>query len=104
MKVDTALYVLTKLGETFPRRACKTSLAFEFFKVKRLVERKSSNQIMRMESMQNEERLAAMQILNISFLNALLVRPALAPFIQLKAVEITMKYGLSALSSVAFAW
>lgn len=96
--------VLKNLGETFPVKSCKTTLALEMFKVKRLVNRKSNAQILRMELMKNEEKVAAMQILNITFLNALIVRPRLALFIQLKAVSITMKYGLTALSSVAFAW
>jgi predicted ATPase len=71
--------------------------------VDRMMKGKSSAQIMRMEMIKDEEKLAALQILNIMLINAAMVKPKFAPFIQLKSVEITMKYGLSALSSVAFA-
>jgi hypothetical protein len=56
-----------------------------------------------MENIKDEGKLAALQILNMMFMNAIIVRPKFAPFIQLKSVEITMKYGLSALASFAFA-
>ena len=72
-------------------------------RVKAMLNGKSNAQIMRMENMQDENKLAAMQILNIMLLNAVLVRPKFAPFIQLKSMVLTLKYGLSALSSVAFA-
>ena len=72
-------------------------------RVKAMLNGKSNAQIMRMENMQDENKLAAMQILNIMLLNAVLVRPKFSPFIQLKSMVLTLKYGLSALSSVAFA-
>jgi predicted ATPase len=91
------------LGETFPVKNCMAMLRLEMRKVDRVLRGKSNAQIMRMEMIKDEEKLAALQILNLIFLNALIVKPKFAPFVQLKSVEITLKYGLSALASNAFA-
>lgn len=82
---------------------CSATLRSQMRMVERLLGGKSSAQIMRMEMIKDEEKLAALQILNIMLMNAAMVNPRFAPFIQLKSVEITMKCGLSALASVAFA-
>ena len=91
------------LGETFPVKNCMAMLRMEMRAVDRLLRGKSNAQIMRMELIKDEEKLAALQILNIMFMNAMIVNTKFAPFIQLKSVQITMKYGLSALGSNAFA-
>ena len=101
--VETGIEVLEQLEETFPKRNCAGALKSEMRKVDRLLRGKSNAQIMRMEIIKDEEKVAALQILNIMLMNAAMVKPKFAPFIQLKSVEITMKYGLSALASVAFA-
>ena len=103
LAVETGIKVLAELGETFPSRNCMAKLRGEMRKVSNLLRGKSSAQIMRMEIIKNEEKVAALQLLNLMFLNAVLVMPKFAPFIQLKSVEITMRYGLSALASNAFA-
>jgi hypothetical protein len=95
--------VLKQLGETFRRQDPKASFMSELQQIKKLVDGKSNADIKRMGIMQEKKKLAAMQILKILLLNAIMVRPKFAPFIQLKAMEITMKYGLSPLSSLAFA-
>ena len=103
LAVETGIQVLAQLGETFPRKNCMNMLKSQMRKVERLLKGKSSAQIMRMEMIKNEEKLSALQILNLMLMNAAFVKPKFAPFIQLKSIEITMKYGLSALASVAFA-
>jgi len=103
LALDTGIKILSELGETFPTENCRASLCSEVRKVYSLLRGKSNAQIMRMEAIKQEDKLAALQLLNIMFVNALLVRPGFAPFIQLKSVEITMRYGLSALASNAFA-
>lgn len=102
--VETAVNVLKELGVTFPRMLCRVSLALEIKCIQYLLRRKSNAQILRMDTMKDEEKIAAMQILNITLLNAILVKPELAPYVQLVAVKITMQYGLCAFSSVAFSW
>jgi len=103
LAVDTGIKVLAELGVTFPRKYCKAMMLSEMRKVRRLLKNKSKAQLLRMPNITDEEKLAALQLLNIMFLNAALVRPKFAPFLQLKSVEITMRFGLSALASSAFA-
>jgi len=103
LAVDTGVKVLEELGEAFPRRNCMAMLRGEMRRVKGLLRGKSNASILRMEIIRNEDKIAALQLLNIMFLNAMLVKPKFAPFIQLKSVQITLEYGLSAMSSSAFA-
>ncbi|CAB9497285.1 expressed unknown protein [Seminavis robusta] len=103
LAVETGIKVLSELDETFPVKNCMTMLRSEMRKVRGLLRGKSNAQIMRMEMVKDEGKLAALQILNIMFMNAAISRPKFAPFIQLKAIQITMMYGLSNLSSFAFA-
>ena len=102
LAIETGVKILAELGESFPSGECMNCLRGEARKVNSLLKGKSSAQIMRMEVIKNEEKLASLQILNIMFMNAVLVKPKFAPFIQLKSVEITMRHGLSALASSAF--
>ena len=101
--METGVQVLAQLGETFPKKNCMGMLKSQMRSVERLLNGKSNAQIMRMEMIKDEEKVAALQILNIMLMNAAMVKPRFAPFIQLKLIEITMKCGLSALASVAFA-
>ena len=71
--------------------------------VEGLLKGKSNAQIMRMELIKDQEKLLVLQTLNLMLMNAAMVTPRFAPFIQLKLIEITMKHGLSTLASVAFA-
>ena len=102
LAIETGVKILAELGESFPSGECMNCLRCEARKVNSLLKGKSSAQIMRMEVIKNEEKLAALQILNLMSTNAILVKPKFAPFIQLKSVEITMRHGLSALASSAF--
>jgi predicted ATPase len=53
--------------------------------------------------MTDPNKLNAMQILNLMFLNTYLSRRDLFPFVVLKMMKLTLTDGLSAMSSVAFA-
>ena len=101
--VDNGILVLKQLGEMFPRLNPKATFSSELRCIRKLVNGKSNEEIKQMGELENKKKLAAMQILNIMLLNALIVRPSFAPFIHLKAMEITMKHGLSPLASMAFA-
>lgn len=103
LAVAKGIEVLEQLGETFPKKNCMGMLKSEMRKVERLLKGKSNAQIMRMEMIKTEEKMSALQILNILLMNVAVAKPCFAPFVQLKMVEITMKHGLSALASVAFA-
>ena len=59
---------------------------------------------MRMHIIVDPEKLACLQVLHLMFSTALLARPKFTPFIVLTMMEITMSNGLSAFSSLAFAY
>jgi len=103
LAVSTGIEVLEQLGETFPKKNCMGMLKSEMRKVERLLRGKSNAQIMRMEMIKTEEKMSALQILNILLMNVAVAKPCFTPFVQLKMIEITMKHGVSALASVAFA-
>jgi predicted ATPase len=53
--------------------------------------------------MTDQKKIAAMMILQILFLNAYNARPFLAVLISCRIIEITIKYGASAISGIGFA-
>lgn len=101
--IETGILVLKGLGVTFPTRLCKARMISEVRIVKKLLKGKSNEQLLRLPNVENKEKLAAMSILQILYLNAVLARPNFAPFITLKALKLTLQYGLSVNASSAFA-
>jgi predicted ATPase len=101
--IDTGILVLKGLGETFPSRYCKAHMKSEIRTVKKLLKGKSDEQLLRLPIVENKEKLAAMSILQVLYLNALVSRPDFAPFVALKVLKITLQYGLSVFASAAFA-
>jgi predicted ATPase len=101
--IDTGVQVLKGLGEHFPSRHCKARMISEMRTVKRLLKGKSDEQLLRLPNVENKEKLAAMNILQLLYLNALIVRPSFAPFVALKSLKLTLQYGLSVFASTAFA-
>jgi predicted ATPase len=100
--IDTGINVLKELGETFPNRLCSAHVMSEVRTVRKLLKGKSDAQLLRLPTLANEQKLAAMQILQLIYLNALLVRPKFAPFVILKLLKLTLQYGLSVFASAAF--
>jgi predicted ATPase len=101
--IDTGVEVLKGLGEKFPSRYCKAYLISEMRTVKNLLKGKSDEQLLRLPPIENKEKLAAMRILQLIYLNALLRRPQFAPFVTLRLLKLTLQYGLSVFASIAFA-
>lgn len=63
----------------------------------------SNERILRLPAMENFEKLAYMQVLNILSLNAVLARPDLSPSVALKIMDLTLQYGLSLIAPGGFA-
>jgi predicted ATPase len=63
---------------------------------------KSDEQLLRLPHVENKDKLAAMSILQLIYLNALIDRPKFAPFVVLKLLKLTLQYGLSVFASTAF--
>jgi histidine kinase len=100
--IDTGIEVLEGLGEKFPSRYCKAYLISEIRTVKGLLKGKSDEQLLRLPHVENKDKLAAMSILQLIYLNALIDRPKFAPFVVLKLLKLTLQYGLSVFASTAF--
>lgn len=103
LTVDDGIRVLNELGEAFRRQHWRAPFGSELRKVQTMLKGKTNDDIKNMRTVQDERKRAALQILNILLLNVIKVRPIFGPFIHLKAMEITLKHGLSPLSSIAFA-
>jgi hypothetical protein len=101
--IELGIDVLKDIDERFPRILYKMNILSEFVVVMRLLRGKSDEQLMRLPPIENERKLACLQVLQLMFVNCVLVRPMLAPYVNLKMMKITLLHGLSPISSLAFA-
>lgn len=101
--LDEGLHVLDRLGETFPRNPRKYRVAIEFIKTKRMLQNKSNEYILRLPLLQDADKLAAVQILNVMYTNAYDLSVNLSIILILRLIQLTMEYGTSGVSSVCFA-
>jgi hypothetical protein len=58
---------------------------------------------MRLPPIEDMRKLACLQVLQLMFVHCLLVRPKLAPYVNVKMMKITLLHGMSPISSMAFA-
>jgi histidine kinase len=58
--------------------------------------------LLRIPTLTDEKKLAVMMTLQILFLNAYNARPSLAVLISCRIIDITLKHGACAVSSVGF--
>lgn len=101
--LDEGLDVLKHLGERFPSKPRKYQVFIEFVRTKRLLRGKTNESILRMPHMENQDKIAAMQMLNLIFPNSFHVNPLLFILIAFRILRLTVRYGLSAVSAVGFA-
>lgn len=100
---EHSFIVLRQLGETFPRKATKLHVALAALKTRRMLRVKSNDTILKLANMSDPVKLAVMQILNVMFLNVYVTDPLFAPLIAIRMVNLSIRYGLSSLSSLGFA-
>eukprot|EP00539_Tryblionella_compressa_P018743 CAMPEP_0178860114 /NCGR_PEP_ID=MMETSP0747-20121128/1570_1 /TAXON_ID=913974 /ORGANISM="Nitzschia punctata, Strain CCMP561" /LENGTH=1094 /DNA_ID=CAMNT_0020526545 /DNA_START=320 /DNA_END=3604 /DNA_ORIENTATION=- len=101
--IDKGMAILSSLGVHLPTKPRKLSLIWSLSKLGREVKRKSSEMLRRLPRMTDPQKLTAMQVLNLLFLDTFLHRRELWPFVVLKMMKLSLESGLSAISSVAFA-
>jgi predicted ATPase len=101
--IDIGICCLRMLGVHITPQCHQLNLAWASARIARKVRGKSDQMIKRLPHMQDSKKLAAMQILNLLFLNTYLGRRELFPFVVLKMMKLTFVDGISAISSVAFA-
>lgn len=101
--VKLAFNLLYQLGERFPAKTSRLSTALEFYTLKRRLSRKTNESILRLPLMTDENKLAAMQMLNLVFLSALLSNDKIIPILGFRMVRMSLDYGICAVSCIGFA-
>lgn len=101
--LEEGLDTLRHLGVKIPLKPRQYHVTVEFLRTKRLLRGKTNEAVLRMPLMDNVDKIAAMQILNLLFPVAYHTDRTLFTLINLRLVRLTMHYGLSAISTVGFA-
>jgi predicted ATPase len=100
--IDLAIQVLVELEEPFPRRMCMARLLRSMKQVQCMLKGKSNEQLLRLPTLQNNQKLEALKFLQLIVLPSVVARPKLLPFVLLKTMYLTLKYGASVFASIAF--
>ena len=100
--IERGLGVLESLDEKFQTNVSAHSIAVATKRIKWLIKGKSNESLLRMPLMDDPQKIAAMQMMNIIFLYAYIAVPMLAPMIALRMVKLTLEYGLCDVSCVGF--
>ena len=101
--LEEGLDTLRHLGVKLPFKARMHHVSIEFLRTKRLLRGKTNEAVLRMPLMEDADKIAAMQMLNLLFPVAYHIDRVLFTLINLRLVRLTMHYGLSAISTVGFA-
>ena len=102
--VDTGLQVLEKIGVELPSKPGRWTMARASWRVRRLLRGKSNEQLLRLPMMTNLEKINAMRVLILLQSYTHLSRMETHALTCLKMVELTLEYGHSTMSPMAFAW
>jgi histidine kinase len=100
--MDLALDTLEKMGERFPRKPSRAHVATAHRKVRRLLKGKSDEDILALPPMRNRQKVAAQQMLAQAYLYAAQTSVYLTELFSLRMLELTIEYGISAMSSMGF--
>jgi len=101
--IDLGIEVLNSLGETMPIRRFTANIVVEMTKIQTRLKGRSDEQLMRLPYLQDPHKFACLNILQLMFLNCLMLRPELAPLVSMKIVRISLQHGLSPLAAVGYA-
>ena len=103
LAVRTALPVLRLLGHKFPDEPSKVHVLKELVKTRIILFRHEIDSLSELPLMTNQENLATMRLLRSVISAAYTVAPELFALMIFKMVQLSVKYGLSKESAVAFA-
>jgi predicted ATPase len=99
---DVGVRKLRSLGERFPSNITAMRLILLFVRINRKLQSKSNEQILRINEMEDKNKLACMRILHLMGTAVVNTIPEMVPYVALKMVRLTLKCGLSPFSSFAF--
>jgi predicted ATPase len=103
LAIDKGICNLRCLGVKLHTDHRRLNLIWSMAKIGRKVRGKSNEMLRRLPEMTDQKQLTAMQVLNLLFLNTFLHRRELFPFVVLKMMKMSLQFGLSPMSAVAFA-
>ncbi len=101
--LDTALTILKQLGLKLPRKPTKLHIIFGLVNVKLMLFRKKIHSLVNLPDISNPRAEAIFRILGIVGSAVYFFEPYLMPLWNFHMVRLSIKYGLTANSSLAFA-
>ncbi len=102
--IDLGLETLKRLGEELSPHPTLFESSFALWRVRRLLGKRSDQSILRLPQMEDTNKMAAMQFLNLLLCPALYMNPKLLGLLSIRMVKITLEHGLCPVSAVGFAW
>eukprot|EP00804_Cyclotella_cryptica_P027830 CCRYP_009244-RA/>CCRYP_009244-RA protein AED:0.13 eAED:0.13 QI:0/0.87/0.66/1/0.25/0.22/9/246/899 len=100
--IATCFHVLGQLGEVIPSTITPDIFNAEVVCIKTMLQGMSNEHMLSLPIMTDTHKLAAMQFLNHLLYLAYVSKPALAPIISFRMVEISIKYGICNITPFAF--
>ena len=101
--IDTGLEVLEKMGEKIPRKGPLPLVMIDLLKTKFMLRGKKKEDILKLPIMENQEKSAALRILNDIASPVYWARPAILPFVIFRMVQLSLRYGITEISAFGFA-
>lgn len=101
--IDVGLDVLQKLGEKIPKKGPLPLVMKDLLKTKFMLRGKKKEDILNLPEMQNQEKSAALRILNDIASPVYWSRPAILPFVIFRMVQLSLRYGITNISAFGFA-
>ncbi|MEA5603131.1 AAA family ATPase [Nostoc sp. UHCC 0252] len=102
--ICTALDVLKQLGIQLPKQPTKIDVLLGLTKTKLILGTKKTAQLIDLPKMNNPQALAAMRILSSATSATFFCAPQLMPLFVFERINLSVRYGNTALSAVAYAW
>jgi predicted ATPase len=100
--IALALDVLSSLGEPLPTNPSQLRIFSEVTIIRRRLRGKTNEMLLRLPSMTDTKKLAAMEMMNLMFFYVVFVKPDLAPILGSRMVRMSLDHGLSAVSCIGF--
>ncbi|MEH2324695.1 MAG: AAA family ATPase [Nostoc sp.] len=102
--VDLALQILEQLGINFTKQPSESDIASAFEATKSILAGRQPLDLMALHQMTDSDKLAAMRILVGVSPSAFNAAPELLPFITLEQVNLSLQYGNTSYSTIAYGY
>ena len=102
--ISTAIDVLKQLGIQLPKKPNTIDILLGLAKTKLILGTKKIAKLIDLPTMINSKALAAMRILSCTTSAAYIESPLLMPLLIFERINLSVRYGNTALSSSAYAW